>query len=108
MIKRGDGTRKLIVGTDAYCAVSLCHFVTSPSHREEVFPGGPPQDGFREGTEALPYKSEFTYRRGELCSPARLIVRSNLRDVEDAVPYNKIYRHNIGIDAGSLLEGDSP
>ena len=31
------------VGTDAYCAVSLCHFVTSPSHREEVFPGGPPQ-----------------------------------------------------------------
>ena len=35
--------QSLNVGTDAYCAVSLCHFVTSPSHREEVFPGGPPQ-----------------------------------------------------------------
>ena len=44
-----------IVGTDAYCAVSLCHFVTSPSHREGVFLGGPSQDGLRRANTVRPY-----------------------------------------------------
>ena len=62
--------QSLNVGTDAYCAVSLCHFVTSPSHREEVFPGGPPQDSFREGTEALPSTADRIHRRGApMCAP---------------------------------------